>query len=60
MGSRTSNPTPETIDLLINTLGVNSVPVDIFTETTDSILAITDQYANKAFRPKPLSLQNIV
>jgi len=60
MGSRTSNPTPETISLLINTLGVNSVPVDIFTETTDSILAITDQYAKKAFRPKPLSLQNIV
>lgn len=60
MGSRTSNPTPETINLLINTFGVNSVPVDIFTDTTDSILAITDQYANKAFRPKPLALQNIV
>ena len=59
MGPRSTNPTPAAIGTAINILGVNSIPIDIFTDTTEDILAITGQYSNLSFRPKPVALHNI-
>lgn len=60
MPHRTDNPAPEVLNVAINTLGVNVVPVDIFTDTTEDILAITGKYSNKSYNMKPLALRNIV
>ena len=60
MPHRTDNPAPEVLNTAINTLGVNVVPIDIFTDTTEDILAITGKYSNKSYKMKPLALRNIV
>jgi hypothetical protein len=59
MPARSENPTAEEIDKAINTLGVNVVPIDIFTETTKTVMNIVSEYANMPYHPKPIALRNI-
>lgn len=58
MPSQLKNPTPEEVDKLINTLGVNVVPIDIFSDTIESTNALVAEYSNMTFRPKPAGLRN--
>lgn len=53
------NPTSEDLDYLLNTLGVNMVPLDIFSDDLDSTKALLRVYENKSFRSKPEALQKI-
>lgn len=57
MGKRATNPTPTEINIALNSLGVNAIPIDIFTDTDRSILLLSNEYSNKAFRQKPKNLQ---
>jgi hypothetical protein len=59
MPSRTTNPTVKDIDKAINTLGVNAIPIDIFTDTTANVMSIVGEYANMPYHPKPAALRNI-
>jgi hypothetical protein len=59
MPSRTTNPTAANVDKAINTLGVNVVPLDIFTDTTDNVKNIVSEYAFMPYHPKPTALRNI-
>jgi hypothetical protein len=57
MGDRITNPTVKEIDRAINTLGINVVPLDIFTPSTATIMDITSEYANMSYHPKPVALR---
>jgi hypothetical protein len=57
MPSRTTNPTVKDIDTAINSLGVNAVPLDIFTDT--SVTNLVAEYSNMPYHPKPVALRSI-
>jgi hypothetical protein len=57
MPSRTKNPTTNDIDTAINTLGVNAVPLDIFTDT--SVTNLVAEYSNMPYHPKPVALRSV-
>ena len=59
MGDRITNPTAQQVDKAINTLGVNAVPLDIFTDATATVMNIVSEYANMSYHPKPVALRNI-
>ena len=59
MGDNIKNPTASQVDRAINELGINVVPLDIFTDTTVNVMNITSEYANMTYHPKPLALRNI-
>jgi hypothetical protein len=57
MGDRTTNPNPAVLGIALNQLGINAVPIDIFTDSDTSILLLSNEYQNKAFRSKPSALE---
>jgi len=59
MPSRVENPTAKNINVAINVLGVNCVPIDIFTAPTQEIKSIVGEYGNMTYHPKPIALRNI-
>ena len=59
MPGRVVNPTVKDLDKAINTLGVNSVPLDIFTDGTAEVMNLVSEYANMPYHPKPAALRNI-
>lgn len=59
MGPRTANPTVAQVDTAINSLGINCVPLDIFSESTSTIMELTGEYANMSYHPKPVALRNV-
>jgi hypothetical protein len=59
MGERTANPSPEQVAMALNRLGVNVIPIDIFTPDDRDVLLLTNEYANKTIQQKPANLQYI-
>jgi hypothetical protein len=59
LGSRLTNPTPADIDTSLNQLGLNAVPIDIFTPSNAQVLKITEEYSHMPYRPKPAALRNV-
>jgi hypothetical protein len=59
MPPRLKNPSVEQLSTAINTLGINVVPVDIFTNDTSSVLDLMSEYANMPYHPKPVVLRNM-
>jgi len=59
MGSRTDNPTTTEMHTALNTLGINAIPIDIFTPESNSILLIANEYSDMTYRPKPAALQYV-
>jgi hypothetical protein len=57
MGDRAKNPTVAQLDIALNRLGVNVVPLDIFTDTDRSIMLLANVHGNKPFTLKPTNLQ---
>lgn len=57
MGGRTENPKPEDVDTALNVLGVNAVPLDIFTPSSKDILILLNEYSDMSFRKKPFALE---
>lgn len=57
MGDRATNPNSVVLSSALNQLGINAIPIDIFTDSDTSILLLSNEYQNKAFRPKPTALQ---
>jgi hypothetical protein len=53
-----SNPSPEDLNKAINTLGVNVVPIDIFSDPIEKTHLLVAEYSNMTFRPKPAGLRN--
>lgn len=58
MTSQLKNPEPEDLDIALNTLGVNAVPIDIFSSDIEGVKELVGEYASLTFRPKPLGLRN--
>lgn len=59
MPPRLKNPTVEQLSTAINTLGINAVPIDIFTDTTTGVMDLTSEYSNMPYHPKPIVLRNM-
>jgi len=59
MGERTANPSPEQVGMALNRLGINVIPIDIFTPDDRDVLLLTNEYTNKTFQQKPANLQYI-
>jgi hypothetical protein len=57
MGDRLTNPTPTQLNIALNGLGINALPIDIFTDSSTNILLLSNEYNNKSYRPKPVALQ---
>jgi len=58
MGPRTTNPTPTEVDTALNTLGINAIPIDIFTPSTKDTALILNEYSDMTYRKKPFALQH--
>lgn len=58
MPSQSANPTTTELDTLLNTLGVNIVPIDIFSDKIDKVKSIIGEYDGMPLRPKPAFLRN--
>lgn len=58
MPSQLKNPKVKELDTAINSLGINVVPIDIFSDSVESVQALVEEYSNMTFRPKPVALQN--
>ena len=58
MPSQLKNPEPEDLDIALNTLGVNVVPIDIFSSDIQGVQELVGEYASMTFRPKPTGLRN--
>lgn len=59
MPTRLKNPTTAQLSKAINTLGINAVPIDIFSGTTSDIMDLTSEYSNMPYHPKPVVLRNM-
>ena len=59
MGPRAENPSPDDIDTALNTLGINMLPVDIFTPSDKSVLLIANEYSDMTYKPKKQALQYV-
>jgi len=57
MSERLVNPTPTELNTALNALGVNTVPIDIFTEDSSNVVLLSNEYENKSYRAKPVALQ---
>lgn len=60
MGARTKNPVTADLDTALNQLGLNAIPLDIFTDPTADVMQLTTEYANMPYHPKPSTLRNIL
>lgn len=58
MPSQLKNPSADEVDKAINKLGVNIVPIDIFSDPIETTHALVAEYSNMTFRPKPEGLRN--
>ena len=56
--SQMENPTAEKLDILLHKLGVNMVPLDIYSDDVKDVLPLVAQYNNMTFSPKPAGLLN--
>jgi hypothetical protein len=56
--SQMHNPTNKELDILLHKLGVNIVPIDIFSETVKEIQPLLAEYNNMTFSPKLSGLRN--
>jgi hypothetical protein len=59
MGQRTQNPSPKEVEVAINTLGINSIPIDIFTDSTEDVTSIVREYSSQPYHPKPTALRSV-
>lgn len=59
MPPRLMNPKAQQLSTAINNLGINVVPLDIFTDSTKEVMNLTSEYANMPYHPKPVILRNI-
>lgn len=55
MGERVRNPSPADVDTALNTLGINCIPIDIFSDS--NIMNLTKEYDNMTYHPKPSVLR---
>jgi hypothetical protein len=55
-----ANPTPADLDVALKTLGVNMVPLDIFSGALQDTKNLVAEYSNQTYSAKPLALRNVV
>jgi hypothetical protein len=58
MPSQMKNPTVKDVDTLVDRLGVNMMPLDIFTDSIDNVKALVAEYNSMPFHPKSPGLIN--
>jgi hypothetical protein len=54
-----ANPTVKDLDTAINLLGINMVPLDIFSDTFDNVKTLVKKYDSSDFRLKPVGLRQV-
>jgi hypothetical protein len=52
MTPQLDNPSVEQLDLALNTIGVNVVPLDIFSTDLKEVVRLVGEYSGMSFRPK--------
>jgi hypothetical protein len=58
MPSQASNPTTTMLDTALNKLGVNMVPLDIFSDSIEQTKSLIAEYNGMPIRSKPAFLRN--
>lgn len=58
MGERTINPNLADINIALNSLGINAIPIDIFTAPNTEVVEFTEEYSNMSYHPKPAALRS--
>ena len=58
MPSQMANPTVDELDKAKNLLGVNMIPLDIFSHGLEEVTALVKEYDGNSFYPKPVGLRN--
>lgn len=58
MPSQMKNPTVKDVDTLVDRLGVNMMPLDIFSDSIDNVKALVAEYNSMPFHPKSPGLIN--
>jgi hypothetical protein len=56
--SQMENPDAEKLDILLHKLGVNMIPLDIYSVDVKDVLPLVAQYNNMTFSPKLSGLLN--
>jgi hypothetical protein len=56
--SQSKNVSDTQLNTAINILGINIVPIDIFSDPIDKVHALSEEYSNMTFRPKSAVLRN--
>jgi hypothetical protein len=59
MPSAMKNPSAAELGTAINTLGINMVPLDIFSDSLDTVKGLVSTYSNMPFRPMPAALRSM-
>ena len=57
--SQMTNPTVQELDTAINLLGINMVPLDIFSDSVDTVKTLVKKYDSNDFRLKPEGLRQV-
>jgi hypothetical protein len=57
MGERIINPNVADINIALNSLGINAIPIDIFTAPNTEVVQFTEEYSNMSYHPKPAALR---
>ena len=55
--SQKDNPSADELNTSLNKLGLNMIPLDIFSHDIQEVKALVGLYNNKTYRPKPLGLR---
>ena len=55
--SQKNNPSADEMNISLNKLGLNMIPLDIFSHDIQEVKALVGLYNNLAYRPKPLGLR---
>ena len=55
MAPQLDNPSVEQLDLALNIIGVNVVPLDIFSTDLKEVVRLVGEYSGMSFRPKSIS-----
>jgi hypothetical protein len=55
--SQKNNPSADEMNTSLNKLGLNMIPLDIFSHDIKEVKALVELYNNKTYRPKPLGLR---
>jgi hypothetical protein len=57
MPSALQNPSKKDLDIALNTVGVNTIPLDIFSDSLANVKTLVGEYSSMSYKPIPIALR---